>query len=154
MHAVPHQSRPLRGAPASPRGKPRGLLRIRPRPFETIATYCNPSVRPLGPASSPFRGAFLAAPFGGSAATAAKGVPLVILSCYHSTNHTPSVSPYGLPAPPSGSQGELYEFARDFIKTRVPAAPLSRCGGSSPFRGAKEGGACAFTENSSFNLKF
>jgi len=36
---------------------------------------------------------------------AAKGVPLVTLSCYHSTNHTPSVSPYGLPAPPSGSRG-------------------------------------------------
>ena len=36
---------------------------------------------------------------------AAKGVPLVTLSCYHSTNHTPSVSPYGLTAPPSGSRG-------------------------------------------------
>ena len=36
---------------------------------------------------------------------AAKGVPLVFLTCYHSTNHTPSVRPFGLPAPPSGSQG-------------------------------------------------
>ncbi len=36
---------------------------------------------------------------------AAKGVPLVFLSCFHSTNHTPSVRPFGLPAPPSGSQG-------------------------------------------------
>ena len=35
---------------------------------------------------------------------AAKGVPLVFLSCYHSTNHTPSVRPFGLPAPPPGSQ--------------------------------------------------
>ena len=36
---------------------------------------------------------------------AAKGVSLVILSRCHSTNRTPSVSPYGLPAPPPGSQG-------------------------------------------------
>ena len=26
---------------------------------------------------------------------------------YHSTGDTPSVSPYGLPAPPSGSQGSF-----------------------------------------------
>ena len=38
--------------------------------------------------------------------------------------------------PPGGSQGGLYEFALDFIKLQVPTAPLSRCGGSSPFRGA------------------
>ena len=36
---------------------------------------------------------------------AAKGVPPVALSCFHSTNHTPSVRPFGLPAPPSGSRG-------------------------------------------------
>ena len=36
---------------------------------------------------------------------AAKGVSLVTLSCYHSTSHTPSVRPFGLPAPPSGSRG-------------------------------------------------
>ena len=62
---------------------------------------------------------------------AAKGVALVILSHYHSTNGTPSVSPYGLPAPPLGSREEHYEFARGFIKPQVPTAPLSRCGGSS-----------------------
>ena len=33
---------------------------------------------------------------------AAKGVSLVTLRCYHSTNSTPSVSPFGLPAPPKG----------------------------------------------------
>ncbi len=44
-------------------------------------------------------------PLWGKCREAAKGVPLVTLSCYHSTNHTPSVSPYGLPAPPSGSRG-------------------------------------------------
>ena len=27
------------------------------------------------------------------------------MRCYHSTNSTPSVSPFGLPAPPSGSRG-------------------------------------------------
>ena len=36
---------------------------------------------------------------------AAKGVSSVALSCSHSSNNTPSVSPYGLPAPPLGSQG-------------------------------------------------
>ena len=41
---------------------------------------------------------------------AAKGVPLVILSCCHSSNHTPSVNlagseePSSLPAPPLGSR--------------------------------------------------
>ena len=37
---------------------------------------------------------------------------------------------------PTGEPRRHYEFAQDFIKTRVPTAPLSRCGGSSPFRGA------------------
>ena len=41
------------------------------------------------------------------AAVAAKGVALVALSRYHSTNRTPSVSPYGLPAPPLGSRVSL-----------------------------------------------
>ena len=41
----------------------------------------------------------------GKCRAAAKGVPLVFLSCYHSSNNTPSVSPYGLPAPPLGSRG-------------------------------------------------
>ena len=50
--------------------------------------------------------------------------------------HPSSVSPLGCQLPPGGSQEGLYEFARDFIKPRVPTAPLSRCGGSSPFRGA------------------
>ena len=46
----------------------------------------------------------LAAPLGGSAAKRQRGWALVTLSCYHSTSHTPSVSPFGLPAPPPGSQ--------------------------------------------------
>ena len=50
-------------------------------------------------------GGILAAPAGGKCREAAKGVSLVILSRCHSTNRTPSVSPYGLPAPPPGSQG-------------------------------------------------
>ena len=40
-----------------------------------------------------------------SCRAAAKGVSSVALSCSHSSNNTPSVSPYGLPAPPLGSQG-------------------------------------------------
>ena len=51
-----------------------------------------------------------------SCRAAAKGVSLVTLNCYHSTSHTPSVSPFGLPAPPLGSQVGLCEFAWDFIK--------------------------------------
>ena len=41
----------------------------------------------------------------GKCREAAKGVQLVTFGCYQSTNNTPSVSPYGLPAPPPGSQG-------------------------------------------------
>ena len=39
VHALPHQSRPLRGAPASPRGKPSGLLRLRLGYHEAIGAY-------------------------------------------------------------------------------------------------------------------
>ena len=39
VHAIPLQSRSLRGAPASPRGKPRGILRIR-LGFHKIMTAC------------------------------------------------------------------------------------------------------------------
>ena len=55
--------------------------------------------------AKPFRGAFSRCPLWGKCREAAKGVSSVALGCYHSTNHTPSVSPYGLPAPPSGSRG-------------------------------------------------
>ena len=48
---------------------------------------------------------FPCCPLWGKCREAAKGVSLVILSRCHSTNRTPSVSPYGLPAPPPGSQG-------------------------------------------------
>ena len=47
---------------------------------------------------------------------AAKGVTLVTLSCNHSTNHTPSVRPFGLPAPPSGSRG-IVRICPRFLKT-------------------------------------
>ena len=63
--------------------------------------------RPLLPPLGGVRRTALAAPLGGSAATAAKGVSSVTLSCYHLSNNTPSVSPCGLPAPPLGSQGCL-----------------------------------------------
>ena len=42
---------------SSPIGEPRGPLRIRSRFHKIPRSYRNPSVRPLGPASSPFRGA-------------------------------------------------------------------------------------------------
>ena len=48
----------------------------------------------------------LAAPTGGSAALAAKGVALVTLGWWHSTNNTPSVSLCST-APPLGSRGSL-----------------------------------------------
>ena len=66
----------------------------------------HPLSQPVRAASSPLgEPSLLAAPAGGSAATAAKGVALVALSRYHPTNRTPSVRPFGLPAPPSGSRG-------------------------------------------------
>ena len=68
----------------------------------------HPLSQAVRPASSPIgEPSLLAAPAGGSAATAAKGVSLVTLGCYHSTNSTPSVSPFGLPAPPLGSRVSL-----------------------------------------------
>ena len=61
-------------------------------------------------------------PLWGKCRAAAKGVPSVALSCFHSTNHTPSVSlagsevPSSLPAPPSGSQ-EIVRIRLRFHKT-------------------------------------
>ena len=70
----------------------------------------------------------LAAPFGGSAALAAKGVSSVILRCYHSTNHTPSVSlaldssPTGEPSPtaPERGGGPRVSVAEGFAARRIP----------------------------------
>ena len=42
-----------------------------------------------------------------SCRAAAKGVQLVTLGCYQSTNNTPSVRPFGLPAPPTGEPSGL-----------------------------------------------
>ena len=59
---------------------------------------------------------------------AAKGVPLVFLSCHHSTNHTPSVRPFGLPAPPPGSRGIVHirpRFHKTITAYRTPQ-PLRR----------------------------
>ena len=68
----------------------------------------HPLSQPVRAASSPIgEPSLLAAPAGGSAATAAKGVALVALSRYHPTNRTPSVRPFGLPAPPLGSRVSL-----------------------------------------------
>ena len=60
----------------------------------------------------------LAAPFGGSAAKRQRGWRWMVESCiyYHSTEDTPSVSPYGLPAPPSGSRG-IVRIRPRFYKT-------------------------------------
>ena len=79
-----------------------------------LSQAVRPASSPIGEPSFPCcpRWGWCAAPLslppaGGSAATAAKGVALVALSRYHPTNHTPSVSPYGLPAPPLGSRVSL-----------------------------------------------
>ena len=68
---------------------------------------------------------------------AAKGVPPVALSCFHSTNHTPSVRPFGLPAPPSGSRG-IVRIRLRFHKTvgayrETPQSALTGC--QLPFQG-------------------
>ena len=56
VHAIPLQSRPLRGAPASPRGKPRGRVRIRLGAFQLV--FCVPQTPPprLRAALLPFQG--------------------------------------------------------------------------------------------------
>ena len=123
------------------------IVRIRLRFYKTRGAYRNPSA---AAAAAPLSGALWIGtlslpPLGGSAAIAAKGVPLVTLSCNHSSNHTPSVRPFGLPAPPSGSRG-IVRIRPRFLKTagacRNPtaaaaAAPLSGAlGGCIPFNGS------------------
>ena len=111
--------------PAPPPGS-RGIVRIRPR-FHKTAGACR-TPQPLR-RQLPFQGRFSRCPLWGKCRAAAKGVLPVTLSCLHSTNRTPSVRPFGLPAPPLGSQGGPYEFAWDFIRACVPAAtpqPLRR----------------------------
>ena len=69
---------------------------------------------------------------------------MVFLSYYHSTNHTPSVSPCGLPAPPLGSQGSLCEFALVHSKwySAYRRKPLRRYCAASPFRGGPQEKNC------------
>ena len=86
----PSSVTPRWGAPASPRGKPRGRCTNSPGILQNRDCLLQPLSRCGG--SSPFRGAFSRCPLWGKCRAAAKGVPLVILTCYHSTNHTPSVS--------------------------------------------------------------
>ena len=62
---------------------------------------------------------------------------MVTLSCYHSTNHTPSVRPFGLPAPPSGSRG-IVRIRLGFHRTvgayrETPQSALTGC--QLPFQG-------------------
>ena len=73
-----------------------------------------------------------------SCRAAAKGVSLVTLRCYHSTNHTPSVRPFGLPAPPSGSRG-IVRIRPRFYKTMGTCrkTPQSRFARQLPHWGAK-----------------
>ena len=98
----PSSVTPRWGAPASPRGKPRGRCTNSPGILQNRDCLLQPLSRCGG--SSPFRGAFSRCPLWGKCREAAKGVPMVFLSCYHSSDNTPSVSPYGLPAPPLGSR--------------------------------------------------
>ena len=49
---------PIRKFKANSYSPKRDTVRIRLGFYQTISAYRNPSVRPLGPASSPFRGAF------------------------------------------------------------------------------------------------
>ena len=62
-------------------------------------------------------------PLWGKCRAAAKGVSLVILSCCHSSNNTPSVSlagsevPSSLPAPPTGEPSGLLRIRPRFHKT-------------------------------------
>ena len=100
------------------------ILRIRLRFYKTSTAYREtPQSGPLG-LPAPLSGALFSLPPWGwcsaqrikivmiaggnhtsaSCRAAAKGVTLVFLSRCHSSNDTPSVSPYGLPAPPSGSR--------------------------------------------------
>ena len=68
----------------------------------------HPLSQPVRAASSPIgEPSFPCCPRWGKCRAAAKGVLLVTLSCYHSSDDTPSVRPFGLPAPPLGRRVSL-----------------------------------------------
>ena len=81
------------------------------------ATPAKPFRGAKGETNLPFQGRFSRCPLWGKCREAAKGVSLVTLSCCHSSYHTPSVRPFGLPAPPLGSQEGCNGFAQVFIRT-------------------------------------
>ena len=65
---------------------------------------------------------------------AAKGVPLVALSCYHSTDDTPSVS-LSSTAPPPGSRG-IVRIRPRFLKTAGAYRNPSAAAAAAPLSGA------------------
>ena len=110
VHAIPHQSRPVGARQLPPGGSQGGL-------YEFALDFIKlqvPTAKPLSQApwacQLPFQGRFSRCPLWGKCRAAAKGVSLVALSCYHSSDNTPSVSlagseePSSLPAPPLGSR--------------------------------------------------
>ena len=145
VHAVPHQSFlaigsevPIAKKSSFPPGEAKGGHCEFAQDFIKTRVPTAPLSRCGG--SSPFRGAFLAAPLWGKCRAAAKGVTLVTLSCNHSSNNTPSVSlagseePSSLPAPPPGSRGIVRirsRFHKNAGAYRTPQ-PLRR---QLPFQG-------------------
>ena len=142
VHAVPHQSFlaigsevPIAKKSSFPPGEAKGGHCEFARDF--IKRWV-PTAKPLSQApwacQLPFQGRFSRCPLWGKCRAAAKGVPLVFLSCHHSTDHTPSVRPFGLPAPPPGSRGIVHirpGFHKNAGAYRTPQ-PLRR---QLPFQG-------------------
>ena len=125
---------------APPKGEPSGLLRIRPRFHKTIGAYRKPLSQALWACQLPFQGRFSRCPLWGKCREAAKGVSLVTLSCCHSSYYTPSVRPFGLPAPPKGEPSGLLRIRPRFHKTiGAYRKPLSqpRWACQLPFQGSQ-----------------
>ena len=100
VHAIPHQSFlaigsevPIAKKSSFPPGEAKGRL------YEFALDFIKlrvPTAKPLSQApwacQLPFQGRFSRCPLWGKCRAAAKGVSLVALSCYHSSDNTPSAT--------------------------------------------------------------
>ena len=128
VHALPHQSRPLRGAPASPRGKPRGMVRIRLGFYKSVGAYRNPSVSPYG-LPAPLSGALFSLPPLGEVPRSGKGGAVGIFELFPFNEPHPLSQPCrfrsavkSASSPIGEPRGGLHEFAQGFIKPQVSTA--------------------------------
>ena len=129
VHAIPLQSRPLRGAPASPRGKPRGPLRIRLGAFRLV--FCVPQTPPprLRAALLPFQGRLNSAPRWGSCRALARLRGCCSMNGNNSKSPTTPPLPLRGTSPKGGSKRPLRIRLGAFqmVFCVPPETPPARC---------------------------